>query len=80
MTNLHQNGVYNAISSSEKKPYLPLVEQLDLMVRARYPLLYIIAVEEEPTEEVLQQVAASTQERQLLFWDVVRGWSDIKFG
>lgn len=37
----------------------------------------MIAVEEEPLEEVLQQVASRSQpQRQLLFWDIVRGWSD----
>jgi SpoVK/Ycf46/Vps4 family AAA+-type ATPase len=54
-----------------------LVEQLDLMIRARYPLLYLICVEEEPVEEVLMQVAKRAQpQRQVLFWDIVRGWSD----
>ena len=62
---------------SQKKPYVSFVEQLDLMIRARYPLLYIITVEEEPVEEVLLQVASRTQPpREQLFWDIVRGWSD----
>ncbi|MBK4731231.1 AAA family ATPase [Oxynema sp. CENA135] len=46
------------------------------MIRARYPLLYIVAVEEEPVEEVLAQVAKRLDRRQLLWWDLVRGWSD----
>ena len=63
--------------SGNEKPYCSLVEQLDLTIRARIPLLYMIAVEEEPLEEVLQQVALRSQpQRQLLFWDSVRGWSD----
>lgn len=34
-------------------------------------------MEEEPVEEVLRQVALRSQpQRQLLFWDIVRGWSD----
>ncbi|MBR8829493.1 MAG: AAA family ATPase [Gomphosphaeria aponina SAG 52.96 = DSM 107014] len=45
------------------------------MIRARYPLLYIVAVEEEPVEETLRQLSAQN-ERRLLFWDIVRGWSD----
>ncbi|MEH1827600.1 MAG: hypothetical protein V7L22_20060 [Nostoc sp.] len=49
------------------------------MIRARYPLLYVISVEEKPVEEVLQQVALrSVPKRQLLFWDIVRGWSDMR--
>lgn len=77
MTNSWQNGADNAISDGEKKLHIALIDQLDLMLRARYPLLYLIAVEEEPVEEVLLQVASRSQpKRQLLFWDVVRGWSD----
>ncbi|MGV0025665.1 AAA family ATPase [Phormidesmis priestleyi] len=58
-------------------PQQALIEQIDLMIRARYPLLYIVAVEEEPVEAVLQQVATQSQpDRLLLLWDIVRGWSD----
>lgn len=54
-----------------------LVQQLDLMLRAKYPLLYIVSVEEEPVEEVLRQLTLQSQsQRRLLFWDIVRGWSD----
>lgn len=53
------------------------MEQLDLMLRARYPLLYLVAVEEEPVEELLLEVALiSVPERKLLLWDIVRGWDD----
>jgi hypothetical protein len=72
MNSLHENGKQDG-----SQQYASLIEQLDLMVRSRYPLLYIIAVEEEPTEEVLMQVSMRSQpHRQLLFWDIVRGWSD----
>jgi SpoVK/Ycf46/Vps4 family AAA+-type ATPase len=72
MNSLQENGKQDG-----SQQYASLIEQLDLMVRSRYPLLYIIAVEEEPTEEVLMQVSMRSQpHRQLLFWDIVRGWSD----
>jgi SpoVK/Ycf46/Vps4 family AAA+-type ATPase len=58
-------------------PHQALIQQIDLMIRARYPLLYIVAVEEEPVEAVLQQVATQSQPNRLvLLWDIVRGWSD----
>uniref|UniRef100_B8HWI6 Uncharacterized AAA domain-containing protein ycf46 n=1 Tax=Cyanothece sp. (strain PCC 7425 / ATCC 29141) TaxID=395961 RepID=B8HWI6_CYAP4 len=58
-------------------PHAELLTQLDLMIRARYALLYIVAVEEEPVEEVLLQVAERGEpKRKLLLWDIVRGWSD----
>jgi SpoVK/Ycf46/Vps4 family AAA+-type ATPase len=54
-----------------------IVEQLDLMLRSRYPLIYIVGAEEEPIETVLIQAAArSTPNRELYLWDIVRGWSD----
>jgi ATP-dependent 26S proteasome regulatory subunit len=54
-----------------------LVTEIDLMIRARYPILYIVAVEEEPVDEILELVATQgLQRRRLLFWDIVRGWSD----
>lgn len=57
--------------------YLSFVKQLDLTIRARYPLLYIVSVEEEPVEEILELVTKeSLPQRQLLFWDIARGWSD----
>lgn len=58
-------------------PQHALVDQLDLMMRAGYRVLYIVSVEEEPVEEVLlQAVNRSQPARNLLFWDIVRGWQD----
>jgi ATP-dependent 26S proteasome regulatory subunit len=55
----------------------PLVEQIDLMLRSRYPLIYIVAAEEEPIGPMLASVCDLPQsERQLVTWDVVQGWSD----
>ncbi|MDY7014738.1 MAG: AAA family ATPase, partial [Cyanobacteriota bacterium] len=54
-----------------------LVAELDLLIRSRYPLLYIVAIEEEPVEEVLALVARATlPPRNLLYWDFARGWHD----
>ena len=74
--NIHQPRAYDAVLGSQN-PHETLVAQLDLMIRARYPLLYIVTVEEEPVEEVLLEVAAMSQpERKMLLWDIVRGWDD----
>ncbi|MFN5857171.1 MAG: hypothetical protein ACK456_14975, partial [Pseudanabaenaceae cyanobacterium] len=68
------------MTSSPNPPALPthaLVDEIDLLLRAKYPLLYLVSVEEEPVEIALQQVAMRhVPKRRLLFWDVVRGWSD----
>jgi hypothetical protein len=54
-----------------------ILEQLDLMLRARYPLIYIVGAEEEPMEAVLREVAGrSTLPRDLYLWDIVGGWAD----
>jgi len=72
MTHSQRSDLPNSYS-----PHQDLVEQLDLLIRARYPLLYIVAAEEEPVEAVLQQVAAQAKpSRKLLLWDIVRGWED----
>ena len=74
--NLHQPGSTNGLDG-QNSPHQPLVAQLDLMIRARYPLLYLVAVEEEPVEDVLLEVAMMTQPvRKMLLWDLVRGWDD----
>lgn len=76
MTNSLPNPAANSVFEPAT-PHQALVEQLDLMLRARFPILYLVAVEEEPVEEVLQRVAAKAQpQRKLLLWDLVRGWDD----
>ena len=63
ITNSHDKA-----GDSKDIPNFELVEQIDLMIRARYPLLYMVAVEEEPLEEVLFKVAALSQPpRQVLY-------------
>ncbi|MGF1575980.1 MAG: AAA family ATPase [Cyanophyceae cyanobacterium] len=47
------------------------------MIRARYPLIYLLSPEEEPAEELLVRVAERTDPaRQLYIWDLVKGWED----
>ncbi|WP_373537634.1 AAA family ATPase [Microcoleus sp.] len=67
----------DAVNLSENNPFDSLVKRLDLMIRARYSLLYIVGAEEEPVEAVIAQVALQvTPARRVLFWDIVRGWED----
>jgi len=52
------------------------ISQVDLMLRSHYyPLLYIVAIEEEPIESALTTIADQSQ-RQIFLWDIVRGWND----
>ncbi|MEG4307616.1 AAA family ATPase [Microcoleus sp. D3_18a_C4] len=67
----------DVVNSSKNNHFEALVKRLDLMIRARYSLLYIVGAEEEPVEAVIAQVALQvTPARRVLFWDLVRGWED----
>ncbi|HEY9850261.1 MAG TPA: AAA family ATPase [Leptolyngbyaceae cyanobacterium] len=74
--NPQQLGEFSAVLGGKNTPHGALVQQLDLMIRARYPLLYIVTAEEEPVDEVLQQLIQQQNQRKLLSWDIVRGWDD----
>ncbi len=59
------------------EPQAELVTALDLMIRARYPIIYLVTPEEEPAEELLVRVADRMDPaRALYMWDLVRGWED----
>ena len=67
----------DAVNGNNNNPFEALIKRLDLMIRARYSLLYIVGAEEEPVEAVIAQVALQvTPARRVLFWDIVRGWED----
>ncbi|MEG4939520.1 AAA family ATPase [Microcoleus sp. F4-D5] len=67
----------DAVKGSQNNPFEALVKRLDLMIRARYSLLYIVGAEEEPIEAVIARVALQvTPARRVLLWDLVRGWED----
>lgn len=63
--------------TTSNNPFESLIVQLSLMIRARYGMLYIVGLEEEPMENVIAKVASQlSTPRQVLLWDIVRGWSD----
>jgi ATP-dependent 26S proteasome regulatory subunit len=75
--NYPQSRELDAVKGGKNNPFEALVKRLDLMIRARYSLLYIVGVEEEPIEAVIAQVALQvTPARRVLRWDLVRGWED----
>jgi ATP-dependent 26S proteasome regulatory subunit len=75
VNNLHSSRLSEELGKSEVRK--ALVAEIDLMIRARYPILYIVAVEEEPVDQILELVASQgLQRRRVLAWDIVRGWSD----
>jgi ATP-dependent 26S proteasome regulatory subunit len=75
--NYPQSREIDAVKGGKNNPFEALVKRLDLMIRARYSLLYIVGAEEEPIEAVIAQVALQvTPARRVLRWDLVRGWED----
>lgn len=52
-------------------------EQLEIMLSARcYSLFWVVTPEEETADELLALTAAATG-RQIYFWNISRGWSDL---
>lgn len=49
--------------------------EIQLMLSARFPMLWIVSPEEETAEEALCAVAIA-KKAQIYFWDFARGWSD----
>ena len=71
------NSPIDPTSANKPRVYKTLIEQFDLLLRAKYPLIYIVTAEEEPVEEILTEVALqSNPSRRILFWDIAMGWSD----
>jgi hypothetical protein len=52
------------------------VQELDVLVRARYPLLYLVTSEEQRVEGILVQLA-ETHGKALLGWSVTRGFERL---
>ncbi|MFM7470416.1 MAG: AAA family ATPase, partial [Nodosilinea sp.] len=62
----------NSSYALNSSTYQDLAKELDLMLRARYGLIYLVAVEEDPVDEVLTQVATLTNPHRIIrAWDVV---------
>lgn len=57
--------------------FLGITALLDLYIRARYPVLYLVSAEESPAEEMIDQVSQGVNPpRKTYHWDLVGGWED----
>ena len=52
------------------------IQELDILIRAKYPILYILSSEERRVEELLRHVAGMRRKR-LFSWTVTEGIQDI---
>jgi SpoVK/Ycf46/Vps4 family AAA+-type ATPase len=53
---------------------MPFHQDLELLLRARYPLIYIPTCEEERAEQVIAQCAENLGNRAIYTWDFVEGY------
>jgi hypothetical protein len=50
-------------------------EELSLLIRAKYPLIYVVSAEEERAEKVIARVAIACQpRREVFYYDLVHGF------
>ncbi|MBA3533615.1 MAG: ATPase, partial [Ardenticatenales bacterium] len=52
------------------------VQELEILIRAKYPILYILSAEERRVEEMLRQVAGGRRKK-LIGWTVTEGIQDL---
>src|SRR5438128_11626802 len=61
-----------ALAEHPAPPPPRFVAELDTLIRARYPLIYLVSWEEQRLDAILQDVA-QTHGKSLLHWSVTRG-------
>src|SRR5919201_717003 len=65
-------GMSEALAEHLPPPPPKFVSDLDTLIRARYPLIYLVSWEEQRLDAILQDVA-QTHGKSLLHWSVTRG-------
>ncbi|MDC0714831.1 AAA family ATPase [Stigmatella sp. ncwal1] len=61
---------------STRPPTAPWLEELDILIRARYPMLYLVSWEEHRVESVLAELARA-HGKALLHWSIIRGLRNV---
>jgi AAA+ superfamily predicted ATPase len=61
-----------AASRAEPPPPGPAQRELDVLIRARYPLIYVVSWEEERVEQQLAEIAKA-RNKKLFTWTVTQG-------
>ncbi|WP_224366277.1 AAA family ATPase [Hyalangium versicolor] len=63
-------------SLSPRSATVPWLEELDILVRARYPLLYLVSWEEHRVDSILAELARS-HGKALFHWSIIRGLRNV---
>jgi ATP-dependent 26S proteasome regulatory subunit len=64
------NGQLAKVSIKDR--VLEPIEELDVLIRARYPIVYVVSWEEERVEQCLRKIAEK-RSKQLFIWTVTQG-------
>jgi ATP-dependent 26S proteasome regulatory subunit len=67
-----QNSPPSQTKPSAKDRVLEPIEELDVLIRARYPIIYVVSFEEERVEQCLRKIAEK-RNKQLFIWTVTQG-------
>lgn len=63
-------------SAPSRAPAVPWLEELDILIRARYPLLYLVSWEEHRVDTILAELARS-HGKALFHWSITRGLRSV---
>src|SRR4051812_31604087 len=63
-------------TSSPRPPAVPWLEELDILIRARYPLLYLVSWEEHRVDAILAELAR-LHSKALFHWSITRGLRNV---
>jgi SpoVK/Ycf46/Vps4 family AAA+-type ATPase len=55
-----------------KQKEVSTIKRIEYLIRARYPLIYVVSSEENRVENTLQQIA-SERNKKLFFWSITKG-------
>jgi hypothetical protein len=61
-----------AVKPAAKDRLIEPIEELDVLIRARYPIIYVISWEEERVEQCLRKIAEK-RNKQLFVWTITQG-------
>ena len=67
-----QQSASNQQKGSKKQKGSSVYQEMDVLIRARYPILYVVSWEEERVEQCLRTIASS-RDKKLFTWTITQG-------
>ena len=69
---IEQTANASGIATPSRSRSSQATQELDILIRARYPIIYVSTWEEERVEQCLRQIA-TTRKKHLYVWTVTQG-------